>query len=140
MAINIDTGEYFLGENTVEADHKAREKYPDAVLIAHPECNIEVQEIADFVGSTSQMLQYGKDTLAKTIIVATEKGLVDRMDREHPDKKFILAKDTAICRNMKRINLENLRDSLKYNQHEVIIPEDIREKAEKALVRMLELS
>lgn len=119
---------------------KIKEKYPDAVLIAHPECNIEVQEMADFVGSTSKMLQYGKETKAKTIIVATEKGLVDRMDRVYPDKKFILAKDTAICRNMKRINLENLRDSLKYNQHEVIIPEDIRAKAEKAIVRMLELS
>ncbi|NHK29892.1 MAG: quinolinate synthase NadA [Asgard group archaeon] len=124
----------------VETINKLKEKYPDAVLIAHPECNIEVQEIADFVGSTAKMLQYGKETQAKTIIVATEKGLVDRMDREHPNKKFILAKDTAICRNMKRINLENLRDSLKYNQHEVKIPEDIREKAEKAIVRMLELS
>jgi quinolinate synthase len=124
----------------VESINKIKEKYPDAVLIAHPECNVEVQEIADFVGSTSQMLQFGKETQAKTIIVATEKGLVDLMDRQYPDKKIILAKDTAICRNMKRINLENLRDSLKYNQHEVIIPEDIREKAEKALIRMLELS
>ncbi len=124
----------------VKSIKKIKEIYPDAVLIAHPECNIEVQEMADFVGSTHRMLKYGQETKAKTIIVATEKGLVDRMDREQPDKKFILAKETAICRNMKRINLENLRDSLKYNQYEVIIPEDIRVKAEKAIVRMLELS
>ncbi|MFW9921984.1 MAG: quinolinate synthase NadA [Candidatus Thorarchaeota archaeon] len=114
--------------------------YPEAVVIVHPECNAEVQEIADFIGSTSAMLKFGKETDAKTIIVATEKGLVDRLKREFSNKNFILAKDTAICRNMKKINLENLRDALKYDQYEVIIPEEINEKAEKAITRMFELS
>jgi quinolinate synthase len=124
----------------LKAIEKIKQKYPDAVLIAHPECDVEVQEQAELVGSTSALLRYGKETKNKTVIVATEKGLVDLLNRDHPEKKFILAKDTAVCRNMKKINLENLRDALKYNQFEVIIPEETRLKAEKAIVRMLELS
>ncbi|TET30414.1 MAG: quinolinate synthase NadA, partial [Candidatus Heimdallarchaeota archaeon] len=59
---------------------------------------------------------------------------------DNPEKKFILAKDTAICRNMKRINIENLRDSLLHEQHEIIIPKEIHDKAEKAILRMFELT
>ncbi|NHJ05460.1 MAG: quinolinate synthase NadA [Candidatus Heimdallarchaeota archaeon] len=124
----------------VETIKDLKKQYPDAIVIAHPECNPEVQEIADEVGSTSAMIRFGKETKAKTIIVATEKGLVDRLTRDHPEKKFILAKDTAICKNMKKITLENLRDALLYDQYEVIIPKDIHEKAEKAILRMFELS
>ncbi|MHA1245613.1 MAG: quinolinate synthase NadA, partial [Candidatus Heimdallarchaeota archaeon] len=119
----------------VETIKAYKKQYPDAVVMAHPECNKEVQEIADVVGSTSAMIKFGKETIAKTIIVATEKGLVDRLSRDYPEKKFILAKDTAICRNMKKITLENLRDALLYEQHEVIIPKDIQDKD-----RMFELT
>ncbi|MHA1212927.1 MAG: quinolinate synthase NadA, partial [Candidatus Heimdallarchaeota archaeon] len=122
---------------TIEAYKK---QYPEAVVAAHPECDIEIQEMADMVGSTSAILRFGKETEAKTIIVATEKGLVDRLVRDYPEKKFILAKNTAICRNMKKINLENLRDSLLNEQYEVEIPEEIQRKAEQAILRMLELS
>ncbi|MHA1354504.1 MAG: quinolinate synthase NadA [Candidatus Heimdallarchaeota archaeon] len=124
----------------VETIKAYKKQYPDAVVMAHPECNKEVQEIADVVGSTSAMIKFGKETIAKTIIVATEKGLVDRLSRDYPEKKFILAKDTAICRNMKKITLENLRDALLYEQHEVIIPKDIQDKAEQAIDRMFELT
>lgn len=124
----------------VETIKDLKKQYPDALVIAHPECNPEVQEIADEVGSTSAIIRFGKETKAETIIVATEKGLVDRLNRDHPEKKFILAKDTAICKNMKKITLENLRDALLYDQFEVIIPKEIHEKAEKAILRMFELS
>lgn len=125
---------------SIKAIDAIKEQYPNALLIAHPECNEDVQDIADFVGSTSGMRRFGRDTKAKVIIVATEKGLVDRLNRDNPEKKFILAKDTAICRNMKRINIENLRDSLLYKQHEIIIPKEIHDKAEKAILRMFELT
>ena len=124
----------------IESIKEIKKEYPDAVVISHPECDIEVQNYSDFIGSTSALQKFGKETEAKNIIVATEKGLVDRMNRDCPEKNFILAKDTAICRNMKKINLMNLRDSLKYEQFEVIIPEDIRDKAKRAITRMLELS
>ncbi|MBN1328941.1 MAG: quinolinate synthase NadA [Candidatus Heimdallarchaeota archaeon] len=117
-----------------------KKEFPESLVMAHPECNIEIQEIADYVGSTSGMLRFGKESDAKVIIVATEKGLVDRLNQDHPEKRFILAKSSAICRNMKKINLENLRDSLLYEQFEVNIPKEIREKAEQSIVRMLELS
>jgi len=124
----------------VETIQEYKKQYPEAVIMAHPECNVEVQAIADVVGSTSAMIKFGNETTAKTIIVATEKGLVDRLARDNPEKKFILAKDTAICKNMKRITLENLRDALLYEQHEVIIPKDIQDKAEQAIDRMFELT
>ena len=124
----------------VETINALKEKHPEAVVIAHPECNIEVQEMADFIGSTAAMIYFGEKTDAKTIIVATEKGLVDRLNKDHPEKKFILAKDTAICKNMKKNTLELVRDSLLYEQHEIIIPEEIHEKAEKAILRMFELT
>jgi len=124
----------------VQTINAIKKQYPDAVLIAHPECNIEVQDIADFVGSTAAMIYFGKETEAKNIIVATEKGLVDRLTHDHPEKNFILAKDTAICKNMKKNTLELVRDSLLYEQHEIIIPKEIHEKAEKAILRMFELT
>ncbi len=117
-----------------------KKEFQDAVVIAHPECNPEVQDIADFIGSTAAMIFFGKDTEAKNIIVATEKGLVDRLNHDHPEKNFILAKDTAICKNMKKNTLELVRDSLLYEQHEIIIPKEINEKAEKAILRMFELT
>ena len=117
-----------------------KEQYPDAVLIVHPECNKEVQDIADFIGSTAAMVYFGKETQAKNVIVATEKGLVDRLNHDHPDKNFILAKETAICKNMKKNTLELVRDSLLYEQHEIIIPKEIHEKAERAILRMFELT
>lgn len=117
-----------------------KKQYPDAVVIAHPECNPEVQDIADFIGSTAAMIYFGKETKAKNIIVATEKGLVDRLNFDHPEKNFILAKDTAICKNMKKNTLELVRDSLLYEQHEIIIPKEIHENAEKAILRMFELT
>jgi len=117
-----------------------KEAHPAAVVMAHPECNPEIQEYADFIGSTAAMLRFARETTEKEIIVATEKGLVDRLVQLHPEKHFFLAKSTAICRNMKRINLENLRDALLYEQFEVTIPEEIQTNARKAIQRMLELS
>ena len=124
----------------VETINALKEQYPEAVVIAHPECNIEVQEMADFIGSTAAMIYFGEKTDAKTIIVATEKGLVDRLNHDHPEKKFILAKDTAICKNMKKNTLELVRDSLLHEQYEIIIPKEIHEKAERAILRMFELT
>ena len=117
-----------------------KEKYPEAVLLAHPECNLEIQEVADFVGSTSALLQHAKESTAKVLIIATEKGLVDRLTKFYPEKKFILAKETAICKNMKKITLKNVLDALKYEQYEITIPNDIQEKAKKAINRMFELT
>lgn len=78
-----------------------RAKYPDAEVLAHPECHMEVIKMADFVGSTSGIMNRVKSSSLDKFIIATEKGVVDRLKRDYPEKKFILATDKALCENMK---------------------------------------
>lgn len=124
----------------VQSIKKLKTHYPNAVVFAHPECNPDIQELSDHVGSTSAMYDFGMTTDVDTVILATEKGLVDRLNKERPEKRFLVAKQTAICHNMKKITLKKVRDALLKEQFEVIVPENIRLKAEKAIERMLELS
>ncbi|MEA2070453.1 MAG: quinolinate synthase NadA [Asgard group archaeon] len=116
------------------------EKYPKAKILAHPECDVEVQHMADHIGSTSGMLKYVEKTDYKKYIIATEKGLVDRMRADHPNKEFIHAKQSGICKDMKKITLEKIKNALRNEEYEVIIPKDIQNKAKEAIERMLELS
>jgi len=115
-------------------------QYPDAVVVVHPECTFEMQKIADFVGSTSQMCRYAKESNAKTFIVATEEGLIHRLKKDSPQKQFILAYQEAVCPNMKLNTLERLYLSLKEEKHEITVPETIAKKAIKALERMFEIT
>jgi quinolinate synthase len=117
---------------------RLRNKYPNAAIIVHPECDPEIQLLADYVGSTSQMVKYAKETKAEKIVVGTEIGLIDRMKKENPEKTFIPLHD-AICREMKMNSLEKIRDVLKYEKNVVRVPEKIAEKALKAVERMLEI-
>ena len=75
-------------------------QYKDAQILAHPECHMEVIKIADFVGSTSGIMNKVKESSNKSFIIVTEKGVVDRLKRDYPDKEFILASEKAICENM----------------------------------------
>jgi len=114
-------------------------KYPDAVVMVHPECSVEMQNTADFIGSTSQMCRYARKTNAEKFIVATEEGIIHRLRKENPRKQFILAYEDAICPNMKLNTLERLYMALKEEKHGVSVPEPIAKKARKALERMFEL-
>jgi quinolinate synthase len=114
-------------------------QYPDAVSMVHPECTVEMQDVADFIGSTSQMCRYAKQSNAETFIVATEKGLLHRLRKENQGKKFLLAYEDAVCPNMKLNTLERLYTSLKEAKHIVTVPEAVAKKAGKALERMFEL-
>jgi quinolinate synthase len=115
-------------------------QHRDAVVMVHPECSAEVRRIADFVGSTSQMCRYARESQAKTFIVATEEGLLHRLRRENPDKSFILAYEGAVCPNMKLNTLERIYMALKEEKHVVTVPEPIASKARKALEKMFELT
>jgi len=115
-------------------------KYPDAVVMVHPECSSEMRKIADFVGSTSKMCNFAKKSKAKTIIVGTEKGLLHRLKKENPNKKFIIAYDDAICPNMKILTLEKVYASLKKEQHIVKIPKAVAKKARISLEKMFKLN
>jgi quinolinate synthase len=114
-------------------------KKPDAIAMVHPECTVEMQNIADFIGSTSQMCRYVRKSDAKTFIVATEEGIIHRLKKENPGKQFILAYEDAVCPNMKLNTLERLYTSLKEEKHVVTVPEPVAKKARKALERMFEL-
>ena len=118
---------------------RARRIYPDAVVLVHPECDPEVQELADFIGSTSQMVKFAHETDASCIVIGTEIGLVERLRRELPDKTIVPLREDAICREMKTITLEKVVDSLRNMRYVVKIPDEIAERAEKAIKRMLSL-
>jgi quinolinate synthase len=90
-----------------------KQQYPNAKVIAHPECNDSVLQVVDFVGSTNAMLKYVKNTDVKQFIVATETGIVCQMQIENPDKEFIIVSNTSgcnynDCRHMKMNTLEKL--------------------------------
>jgi len=114
-------------------------QYPEAKVMVHPECTFEMQKVADFVGSTSQMCRYAKDCNAETFIVGTEEGILHRLRKENPRKKFILAYEEAICPTMKLNTLDRLYIALKEEKYAVTVPEPIAKQARKALERMFEL-
>lgn len=117
---------------------KAKEKYPDAVVLAHPECPDETKELADELLSTGQMLEFARKSEAKKFIIATEPGIIHPLRRMCPEKRFLAASENVCC-DMKRITLEKLHASLERMQYEVIVPEEIADKARKSLDRMLEV-
>jgi len=112
--------------------------HPKAKVVVHPECNSEVRKRADDISSTSGMLRFCKSDDAKEYIVGTEEGLIYRMQKEIPGKKFWRV--GAICQNMKRNTLEKVRDALREPKYEVKLPEDVMDKARLSIKRMLELT
>lgn len=119
---------------------EARKKYPEAKILAHPECHMSVSELADYVGSTTGIMKYAAESDAKQFVIATEKGVVDRLKRDYKDKEFILIKENIICPNMKWNTLEDIYNSLLYEQHEITVDESLAKRALKCIDRMLEVS
>lgn len=117
----------------------AREKYPNALVLAHPECHKEVCLRADYVGSTTGIMKYAMESDKKQFVIATEKGVVDRLQRDCKDKKFILIKDNIVCPNMKRNSLEDIYNVLKNETNEITVDEEMAKKALKCIDRMLEV-
>ncbi|MCW4030960.1 MAG: quinolinate synthase NadA [Candidatus Bathyarchaeota archaeon] len=117
-----------------------RQRYPDAVVMVHPECSTEMRQTADFVGSTSKMCIYARKNPAKTIIVGTEEGLLYRLRKENPKKQFIMAYSDAVCPNMKLVSLDRIYASLKVEKNVISVQESIAQKARIALERMFEVS
>lgn len=116
---------------------KAKETYPDAVLVVHPECPPEVVELADCVCSTGGMLSFSKNTQADTIIVGTEMGMIQRLSEDVPGKTFFSLGNPKVCTNMKKTTLKSVFDSLNNNQYQITVPEAIAAKARISVERML---
>jgi quinolinate synthase len=116
---------------------KARKEHPKALFMAHPECRLEVLEMADHVTSTSGMLRFAKASTEKEFIVGTEIGLMYRLRKENPDKLFYPLRKDMICPEMKKTTLKSVLRALKKNDYIIKVPENIRVPAKKALDRML---
>ena len=116
-----------------------RREYPQAKVIIHPECRPEVIALADEVLSTGGMCRYANRSEVKEMIVGTEIGIIHRLRKENPGKRFIPASEQAICPRMKLITLESVLWSLQEMTPEVTVPEEIRLKAKVAVDKMLEI-
>jgi len=123
-----------------------RKENPDALVIAHPECEEKVLDISDFIGSTSQLLRFVKESPNKKFIVATETGIIHQMQKACPDKIFIPAppEDSTCacneCPHMKKNTLEKLYQCMVNLEPEITLPDDLIEKAYIPIKRMLDLS
>ena len=114
-------------------------QHPNANTIIHPECSAEMRQVADFVGSTSKMCRYAKESSSKEFIVGTEEGILHRLRKENPEKHFYLAYEGAICPNMKLTTLDRLYASLKEEKNVVKVPEAVAKKARGSLERMFQV-
>ncbi|MCS7243043.1 MAG: quinolinate synthase NadA [Candidatus Caldatribacterium sp.] len=119
---------------------EAKRRHPKALVLAHPECRPEVLRHADAILSTEGMCRYVRTSPSEEFIIATEVGIIPRMRKENPAKRFIPAFEGAICENMKKNTLEKVLTSLEEEIHEVTLPEDIIQKGRQAIERMLVLS
>ena len=135
---------YIHVEFTARSINKIREEYPDAPVVAHPECTYAVRMLADEVCSTEKMVTFCKESPAHEIIVVTEAGLLHRLRKEIPGKTFVPGPTESCfcgeCRFMKMNTLEKAYDALLNMEPEIILPEPLRQRAEVPILRMLELS
>jgi len=135
---------YVHVEFTRQSIQKIREEYPEAPVVAHPECTMAVRLLADEVCSTERMISYCKNHPARAFIIVTESGMLHRLRREMPEKTFIPGPTDvcacADCRYMKRNTLEKLRDALASLEPSIELPEALRARAEIPMRRMLEWS
>src|SRR5437660_6914995 len=135
---------YVHVEFTARSISKIRKQYPNAPVVAHPECTYAVRMLADEVCSTEKMVTFCRESSAGEIIVVTEAGLLHRLSKEIPDKTFIPGPTENCfcgeCRFMKMNTLEKAYNALWHMEPEIILPEPLRKRAEAPILRMLELS
>lgn len=123
-------------DNVLEAK-KAR---PEAVILTHPECTMDVLEVSDFIGSTSEIIDYATKSEAKEFLICTEMGVFFELMQKNPDKKFYSVGHRQFCPNMKLVTLDKVVNALETMEPEVILTEDLMEKAFVPLQKMLELA
>ena len=124
---------------TAEMVLEAKGEHPRAKVVVHPECPMDVIELADAVRSTSGMLKYSAESDASDFIIGTEKGMLYPLKKHCPDKSFWPVAEEMVCPNMKLTKLESVRVALKKTQYEITIPPDIAEPARRAIDRMMEI-
>lgn len=117
-----------------------KKKYPKAKVLAHPECNINILNYADFIGSTSQIINEAKNSDYNEYIIATENGILKKLNDDNPQKHFYLASQNLVCQNMKKINLKSIYDVLLEEKNEIFLNKEIIERAYNSLEKMIKIS
>jgi quinolinate synthase len=130
------TTHVLIAEQDIKA---ARQSYPEAVILAHPECSEPVKDLADELLSTGQMLKFAKTSSARQFIIVTEIGIIHALKKIRPDADFVAASARGVCPNMKKTTLEKLLASLENRQYEVTVPPEIAAAAKRSLDRMVEI-
>lgn len=122
----------------IEDIERARQLFPKAKILTHPECHTSVCVISDFVGSTKEIMEYARDSREKQLVVATEKGVLDRLKRDYPQKEFYLIRDDIVCTNTKWNSLEDIYEVLKNETNEIDIDSEIFTKANLCITKMMD--
>jgi quinolinate synthase len=118
---------------------KIKELRPDALLLVHPECQPNIVELADYVGSTKQIIDYATQSEKQKFIIGTEMGVLYKLKKENPAKTFYLMSQGLVCPNMKKTSLSSVYHALKEMRYQIELDEDIRLKAKGSLDRMLKV-
>lgn len=121
---------------------RAKEKYPNALVLSHPECAEDILKLSDFVGSTADIIKFAREDMAQEYIIATETGVFHQLKKENPNKQFYPVNDCQICMDMKKVTMEKIESILENleAQKEIILDENIMEQAKKPLEQMLVLA
>ncbi len=125
---------------TVADIESMKKLHPEALVLTHPECHKEVVAISDYVGSTTGIMNYAKNSDKKEFIIVTELGVVERLERDLKDKKFYLVSEKAVCSNMKWHQLEDILNALENEKHEIFVDEEISEKALHTIEKMIKIN
>ena len=124
----------------LESVLEAKELHPNAIILTHPECTMDVVEISDYVGSTSQIIDYATNSDADEFIICTEMGVFYELQMKNPKKKFYPAAYRQFCPNMKKVTIDKVLEALENMGPYVELPDEIMEKAANPLFKMLELA
>lgn len=125
---------------TKESVQKAKEEHPKAKFLVHPECTKDVLDEADYIGSTSGIIEFATNDAADEYLIGTETGVLYELKKQNPNKKFYLLPGEQICRDMKLITLEKVLKVLEQETNQVVVSDELREKALVPLERMLKLA
>lgn len=117
----------------------ARAKYPEAEILIHPECDPQVVDLADFVGSTAAIIRYAKQADCKIFVIGTEVGVVCNLKAFLPNKQIFLLHSGLVCPNMKKTRLQSVYEALLHTKHQIIVEDSITFRAKLTLNRMLEV-
>ncbi len=120
--------------------NKAKELFPDAEILTHPECRKEICEMSDFIGSTSEIIDYATNSDKKEFIVCTEIGVFHELTKRNPDKEFHQVKISQICPNMKKVTLEKVKKVMIEQSEEVILNDELMKLSKLPLEQMLEIA